>query len=41
LRVGDVPKEWYNLYDHKGYGVNGKAVTKMEEADELTKFIER
>ena len=24
LRVGNVPKEWYDLYDHKGYGVSGK-----------------
>jgi hypothetical protein len=24
LRTGDVPREWYDLYDHKGYGVDGK-----------------
>lgn len=24
LRTGNVPKEWYDLYDHKGYGVDGK-----------------
>jgi ribosome biogenesis protein ERB1 len=41
LRVGNVPKHWYDLYDHKGYGVDGKAVTKMVEGDELQKFIER
>jgi ribosome biogenesis protein ERB1 len=41
LRTGDVPKEWYDLYDHKGYSVNGKQVEKPIEADELTKFIER
>jgi len=23
LRNGNVPKEWYDLYDHKGYGVKG------------------
>jgi len=41
LRTGDVPKEWYDLYDHKGYGVNGKQVGKMAEKDEVTKFIEK
>ena len=24
LRVGNIPKHWYDLYDHKGYGVDGK-----------------
>jgi len=24
LRNGNVPKKWYDLYDHKGYGVDGK-----------------
>jgi len=24
LRNGNVPKEWYDLYDHKGYGVKGQ-----------------
>lgn len=23
LRTGDVPKHWYDLYDHKGYSVSG------------------
>lgn len=41
LRTGNVPKEWYDLYDHKGYSVKGKQVEKPIEADELTKFIER
>lgn len=41
MRVGNVPKQWYDLYDHKGYSVDGKAVTKMIEGDELEKFIER
>jgi ribosome biogenesis protein ERB1 len=29
------------MYDHKGYSVDGKSVTKMVEGDELQKFIER
>lgn len=41
LRVGDVPKEWYDLEDHVGYSVKGKKVEKMVEKDELEKFIER
>lgn len=41
LRVGNVPKEWYDLYDHKGYGVSGKQVEKMPEKDEITKFVEK
>ena len=24
LRTGNVPKKWYDLYDHKGYSVGGK-----------------
>jgi len=41
IRTGDVPAHWYDLYDHKGYNVKGKQVTKMVEKDELEKFIER
>lgn len=41
LRTGNVPKQWYDLYDHKGYSVKGKAVEKPIEKDELSKFIER
>jgi hypothetical protein len=24
LRTGNIPKHWYELYDHKGYSVSGK-----------------
>ena len=41
LRNGNVPKQWYELYDHKGYGIDGKQVGKMVEKDELQKFIEK
>ena len=36
-----MPKEWYDLYDHKGYGVKGQQVAKMDEKDEITKFVEK
>ena len=41
LRTGNVPSRWYDLYDHKGYGVDGKQVEKMLEKDELQKFVEK
>jgi ribosome biogenesis protein ERB1 len=41
LRTGNVPKRWYDLYDHKGYSVDGKTVGKMVEKDELQKFVEK
>ena len=41
LRTGNVPKKWYDLYDHKGYSVDGKTVEKMVEKDELQKFVEK
>ena len=31
LRNGNVPKQWYDLYDHKGYSVKGGQVDKMAE----------
>lgn len=41
MRNGNVPKEWYDLYDHKGYGVKGTQVEKMAEKDEVQKFLEK
>jgi len=41
LRTGNVPRHWYDLYDHQGYSVKGKQVEKMLEEDELQKFISR
>ena len=31
LRTGNVPRRWYELYDHQGYDVKGKKVAKMPE----------
>lgn len=42
LRNGNVPKAWYDLYDHKGYGVKGQQVEKMDDnKDEVDKFVEK
>jgi ribosome biogenesis protein ERB1 len=41
LRNGNVPQKWYDLYDHKGYSIDGKTVGKMLEKDELQKFVEK
>jgi hypothetical protein len=35
IRTGNVPRHWYDLYDHQGYDVKGQKVGKMEEKDEL------
>ena len=36
-----MPQKWYDLYDHKGYSIDGKTVGKMLEKDELQKFVEK
>jgi ribosome biogenesis protein ERB1 len=41
LRTGNVPRKWYELYDHQGYSVSGKQVEKMANQDEVSQFIER
>ena len=41
IRTGNVPRHWYDLYDHQGYDVKGQKVAKMAEQDELEQFIER
>ena len=41
LRTGNVPRKWYELYDHQGYDIRGQKVGKMESKDELDQFIER
>ncbi|ESN91959.1 hypothetical protein HELRODRAFT_90115 [Helobdella robusta] len=41
--IGDVPIEWYNEYDHCGYDLDGKKITKDVDAagDELDDFIQK
>ena len=41
IRTGNVPREWYELYDHQGYSVKGQPVQKLEDKDELERFLER
>lgn len=41
LRTGNVPRAWYELYDHKGYTKDGKTMEHMVEKDEIQKFIEK
>lgn len=41
LRNGNIPKHWYDLYEHKGYSVKGEKVGKMPDKDELQKFLEK
>ena len=41
IRTGNIPRHWYDLYDHKGYSVKGKQVEKLAEKDELQKFLEK
>mgnify|MGYP000962757611 CR=1 FL=1 len=41
IRTGNVPRKWYELYDHVGYDAKGGKVAKNPEQDELAKFLER
>lgn len=41
LRNGNVPSHWYDLYDHKGYGIKGQQIEKMVDKDEVDKFVEK
>jgi ribosome biogenesis protein ERB1 len=39
--IGDVPLEWYDDYDHLGYGLDGKRFARPPQRDELDALIER
>lgn len=41
IRTGNVPKHWYDDYDHVGYSVDGKTVAKPQKPDELAEFIRK
>ena len=41
IRTGDVPREWYDSYQHVGYDINAKKVQKPEQEDEIEKFIKQ
>ncbi|KAJ3054622.1 Ribosome biogenesis protein erb1 [Rhizophlyctis rosea] len=37
--VGNVPKEWYEDFDHMGYDVKGNKIVKPVKGDELDQFL--
>ncbi|RKP09863.1 NUC169 domain-containing protein [Thamnocephalis sphaerospora] len=37
--VGNIPMEWYKDFDHIGYDLDGKPITKSAIKDELDKFL--
>ena len=39
LRIGNVPREWYNHLDHIGYNVDGQPVTRKVAADAIDRFL--
>ena len=40
-RVGDIPMEYYDDYDHIGYTLDGKRVQKPPKKDEVDRFLQR
>jgi len=40
-RIGNVPFEWYNDYDHIGYDVSGKKIVKSIKGDKLEQLLQR
>lgn len=41
VRVGGVPLDWYEDYNHLGYSVEGRKVVKEGEGDKLDEFMKR
>ncbi len=41
LRTGDVPREWYNEYDHSGYDINANKVIKPPKQDQIESFLNK
>ena len=41
-RIGNIPMEWYNDYDHIGYNIHGEKVGKtIKDGDQLDKLLDR
>jgi len=41
-RIGNIPMEWYDDYDHIGYDIHGEKVAKThKEGDQLDKLLDR
>ena len=41
VRTGDIPRKYYEEYDHAGYDINSEKVLKPEKKDEVEKFMEK
>lgn len=40
-RIGNVPIQWYDNYDHIGYDVKGKKIIRKPRGDGIDKFLAR
>lgn len=41
IRTGNIPKHWYDNYDHVGYTVKGEKVGRSKENDEIEEFLRK
>lgn len=41
LRTGNVPRHWYDEYDHSGYDINANKVLKPPKEDEIESFLKK
>eukprot|EP01103_Thecamoeba_quadrilineata_P021481 TRINITY_DN9889_c0_g1_i1.p1 TRINITY_DN9889_c0_g1~~TRINITY_DN9889_c0_g1_i1.p1 ORF type:complete len:810 (-),score=151.80 TRINITY_DN9889_c0_g1_i1:38-2146(-) len=39
-KVGNIPMEWYEEYEHIGYGLDGQPITKSASSDAIDKFLQ-
>ena len=38
--LGNIPRSWYDEYDHMGYDLNGQKIPKSSKKDEIDEFLE-
>jgi ribosome biogenesis protein ERB1 len=41
LRTGNVPRKWYDEYDHSGYDINANKVIKPPREDQIESFLKK
>lgn len=41
VRTGNVPRKWYDEYEHSGYDIKSNKVIKPKEEDEIEKFMKK
>ena len=41
MRIGNVPQEWYDEYDHIGYSADGSQIQKLASEDKISEFISK